>query len=92
MNFIIMNGLPVVSLSFVYEDNHVYLEKVLVDTGCAISIFDVDAVEETGLKIDPINGVAKRMYGVGGQSELCYEQELHNIIIGNTFFFVLHCS
>jgi len=92
MNFIIRNGLPVVSFEFIYQCNRVYLENVLLDTGCAVSIFDVDVLESTGIRIDPINGITKRMYGVGGQSELCYEQELNNLQIGSTIFsrFTLH--
>jgi len=86
MKFSIKNGLPIISIDFIYQGNYVHLEKVLVDTGCAVSIFDVDAVEATGLRIDPINGVAKRMYGIGGQSELCYEQALNDLQIGSISF------
>ena len=86
MKFIIKNGLPVVAIDFFYHGNYVYIKNVLIDTGCAVSIFDVDAVEATGLKIDPIDGVIKRMYGVGGQSELCYEQKLNEVKIGGFYF------
>lgn len=40
--------------------------------------FDTDLVVNIGLYLDIINGTAKRMYGVGGASELCYEQ----IVVG----------
>lgn len=86
MKFIIKNGLPVVAVDFFYHNSHVHMKNVLIDTGCAISIFDVDAVEAANLKIDPINGVIKRMYGIGGQSELCYEQKLNEIRIGEFYF------
>ncbi len=86
MKFCIKNGLPIVSIDFTYQGSNVHLERVLVDTGCAVSIFDVDAVEVTELTIDPIDGIVKRMYGIGGQSELCYEQKLQNIKIGSFNF------
>ena len=86
MKFIIKNGLPVVAVDFFYHNSHVHMKNVLIDTGCAISIFDVDAVEAVNLKIDPINGIIKRMYGIGGQSELCYEQNLNEVKIGEFYF------
>jgi hypothetical protein len=86
MKFIIKNGLPVVAVDFFYHNSHVHMKNVLIDTGCAISIFDVDAVEAVNLKIDPINGIIKRMYGIGGQSELCYEQKLNEVKIGEFYF------
>lgn len=35
-------------------------------------------MEEIGLVIDSTGGKARRMYGVGGESELCYEQSVEN--------------
>ncbi len=52
-----------------------------MDTGSSNTIFDIDVVEEILLIIDPIKGKARRMYGVGGQSELCYEQAISNLTI-----------
>nr|WP_236570596.1 aspartyl protease family protein [Paenibacillus sp. An7] len=46
----------------------------ILDTGCSTTIFDTDLVEPIGLDIDFINGKWVRMYGVGGSSELCYQQ------------------
>ncbi len=86
MKFMIKNGLPVATVDFFYHGSHVHLKNVLIDTGCAISIFDVDAVGAVDLRIDPINGVIKRMYGIGGQSELCYEQKLDDVKIGKFYF------
>lgn len=86
MKFIIKNGLPVVAVDFFYHGSHAHMKNVLIDTGCAISIFDVDAAGAADLRIDPINGVIKRMYGIGGQSELCYEQKLNEVNIGEFYF------
>jgi hypothetical protein len=50
-----------------------------LDTGCSNTIFDTDEVEEVGLIIDRKNGRPRRMYGVGGESELCYEQTVKEL-------------
>ncbi|WP_239551311.1 aspartyl protease family protein [Paenibacillus elgii] len=59
------------------------MSNVLFDTGCASTIFDTDLLAKIGLYLDMINGTAKRMYGVGGASELCYEQIVDSLQIGN---------
>ena len=46
------------------------LNDVLLDTGCSTTILDTDEVEAIGLIIDRANGRPRRMYGVGGESEL----------------------
>jgi hypothetical protein len=58
------------------------MNNVLFDTGCASTVFDTDLVTNIGLYLDIINGTAKRMYGVGGASELCYEQVVEGLQIG----------
>lgn len=62
------------------------LNGVLLDTGCSTTIFDTDEVETIGLTIDRINGRPRRMYGVGGESELCYEQNVTDIKINSHHF------
>ncbi|MGX6445796.1 hypothetical protein ACWM35_21475 [Neobacillus sp. K501] len=52
-----------------------------MDTGCSTTIFGTDEVEESGLVIDRKGGRPRRMYGVGGESELCYEQTVTNLEI-----------
>jgi hypothetical protein len=69
MKIVMQNGLPIVSFELMYS-NFIYLENVLLDTGCAITVFDTDIVSAVGLKIDSQRGRAVRMYGIGGQSEL----------------------
>lgn len=78
----IENGLPLVSFSCTYQMKTIEMRNVLFDTGCASTIFDTDYMANIGLCLDMINGTAKRMYGVGGASELCYEQFVENIQIG----------
>jgi len=38
-------------------------------------------IADVGIELDVMNGKPKRMYGVGGYSEPCYEQEITNINI-----------
>jgi hypothetical protein len=69
------NGLPTLSISLSYNLRSITLDRVLIDTGCMISIFDTDLMDEIGLYIVSNLGKIVRMYGVGGQSELCFQQK-----------------
>lgn len=82
MKFKMIKGLPVASVALSFQSNNMLLDNVLIDTGCAITIFDTDEVEPIGLTIHPTSGKAVYMYGVGGRSEVCFQQKLHSIIIG----------
>ncbi|MBB6638294.1 hypothetical protein [Cohnella thailandensis] len=75
------SGLPTVSINLKYKSGSIKLEHVLIDTGCLISIFDTDLVDSTGLYIQSGNGSAVRMYGVGGKSEVCYQQSVSDLYI-----------
>lgn len=83
MNIELINGLPIVSFPLTYNNQTILLNNVLLDTGCSTTIFDTDVVDQIGLEIDFINGRSVRMFGVGGQSELCYQQEISNLVIDN---------
>ncbi|KGM45282.1 aspartyl protease family protein [Neobacillus niacini] len=80
------DGLPLVSVLLSYNGKIMQLNDVLLDTGCSTTIFDTDEVEAIGLIIDRTNGRPRRMYGVGGESELCYEQIVSDIKINNHLF------
>lgn len=86
MRIEICEGLPLVSVSLFYNGKTLCLNDVLLDTGCSATIFDADEVEGIGLVIDRTSGRPRRMYGVGGESELCYEQIVSNIKINNRLF------
>lgn len=81
MKIRIENGLPIVSLRIEYQDKKIELNNVLIDTGSSNTIIDADLAGDVGIEIDPFKGEAKRMYGVGGESELCYEQPVSRLII-----------
>ncbi|RJX37870.1 hypothetical protein D3P09_17400 [Paenibacillus pinisoli] len=74
MKIELQHGLPIISLTLTHNNRTIILRNVLFDTGCAATVFDTDALAEIGIFIDFVNGRAKRMYGVGGTSEICYEQ------------------
>lgn len=76
-------GLPIISLTVTHHDQTLVLNKILFDTGCAATVFDSDVLAEMGIQIDFVNGKAKRMYGVGGTSEICYEQKITGFSIEN---------
>lgn len=76
MKIQLQHGLPIVSLTLTHNNKSIILHNVLFDTGCAATVFDTDALAGIGIHIDFINGRAKRMYGVGGTSEICYEQQI----------------
>jgi hypothetical protein len=81
MKIRIEDGLPLVSVTISYKGRQITLQDILFDTGCANTIFDTDLLEEVGIELDLINGTARRMYGVGGVGELCYEQHVENLQI-----------
>lgn len=83
MNFIIQNGLPVATIKLTYKSKTMNLNNVLIDTGCAVSIFDIDLVEDIGLTIDSNQGKAVYMYGVGGRSEVCFQQTIDSLAIND---------
>ncbi|MGZ7440819.1 hypothetical protein [Paenibacillus sp. TH7-28] len=77
------NGLPLVTLELRYKSTTIILENVLLDTGCAISVFDTDIVSSIGLLINTEIGRAVRMYGIGGKSELAFQQTVDEISINS---------
>lgn len=81
MNIQLQQGLPIISLTLTHNNQSIVLPNVLFDTGCAATVFDTDVLAQIGIFIDFINGRAKRMYGVGGTSEICYEQMLPELQI-----------
>jgi hypothetical protein len=81
MKLQLQHGLPIVSLTVAHNDKFIVMHNVLFDTGCAATVIDSDALAAVGIQIDFINGRAKRMYGVGGTSEICYEQQIPDFCI-----------
>ena len=81
MKIKIINGLPIVSIKLEHQQKSIKLDNVLLDTGSAKTIFDTDIVRDIGITIDYINGKTVKMYGVGGLSEMCFQQNVDQINI-----------
>jgi hypothetical protein len=85
MKLQMIDGLPIVTLTMTYGKKTIELNNVLLDTGCAATIFDTNILESIDINIDYKNGKARRMYGVGGEAELCFEQKIKNLNIDGHF-------
>ncbi|WP_342547417.1 aspartyl protease family protein [Paenibacillus sp. FSL P2-0089] len=81
MKLHLLHGLTIISLTLTHQGKSISLRNLLFDTGCAATVFDSDILAVIGIDIDFINGRAKRMYGVGGTSEICYEQQIPDFCI-----------
>lgn len=73
-------GLPVVSVEFKHDGASLVLDRVVIDTGAAVSIFKTDDMERIG--IVPAQGdTLEQRIGVGG-SERVIEKQVDEIRIG----------
>lgn len=81
MNISMQNGLPVVEVLVRYRGCEALLPNILLDSGCAVTIFDTDIVQPLDLTVDPTEGKVRYMYGVGGRSEICYERSVDELFI-----------
>ena len=75
-----MGGLPYISARLGYRGRHVTLNKVLLDTGSAGTIFSTDQVAGIGLTYEP-DDLVHRIRGVGG-SEFVFTKQIDRIIAG----------
>ncbi|WP_373233413.1 aspartyl protease family protein [Cohnella sp.] len=81
MKLRIQNGLPIATVELNCHGNRIIMDNVLVDTGCAVTIFDTDLMAEIGVNIDFVNGVPTKMYGIGGVGEVCNQQRVNGLSI-----------
>jgi len=81
MNIRIIDGLPYVTVSILHRSHQLNLEKVLLDTGSAGTIFSADAVTAIGLVYEPTDMI-HRIRGVGG-SEFVFTKSLERLDIGD---------
>ncbi len=75
------SGLALAKVVLRHYTNSIILKDVLLDTGCAVTVFDTDSVEPIGLVPDRKNGILVSMFGIGGKSELCIQQFASNLEI-----------
>jgi hypothetical protein len=65
MNIVVKQGLPFVSITIRYRGNELLLERVLLDTGSAGTIFNANLVRTIGVFPEG-NDVVDSIRGVGG--------------------------
>ncbi len=73
-------GLPYVSVILFHAGAQVKLEKVLLDTGSATTVFSADKVLEIGLKLER-NDFVHRIRGVGG-AEFVFSKQVERLMLG----------
>lgn len=72
-------GLPYVTVSLVFRGQEISLDRVLLDTGSAGSVFASDEVEKLGLLPEPTDPL-RRIRGVGG-SEFVFSKRLDRLAL-----------
>ena len=80
MKIRLMGGLPYISAGLGYHGRHVTLNKVLLDTGSAGTIFSTDRVSGIGLMYEP-DDLVHRIRGVGG-SEFVFTKQVDRLSAG----------
>jgi hypothetical protein len=81
MNINVQHGLPFVQISVQFRGKQLLLQKVLLDTGSAGTIFNADLVGTIGV-IPEENDVVDTIRGVGG-IEYVYTKRFDAIHFGN---------
>jgi hypothetical protein len=72
--------LPFVSVTLRYSGQELALDRVLLDTGSAGSVFSADRVESLGIKPEGSDRI-RRILGVGG-SEFVYSKKVEVLALG----------
>ena len=67
-------GLPFVEVTIGYRGNMLHLSRVLLDTGSAGTVFNADAVEAIGVRVEP-GDFLNKIRGIGGV-EVVYSKYL----------------
>lgn len=81
MRIRVENGLPIASLEIANGIHTKEINNVLVDTGCAVTIFDTDLMADIGIVIDFVYGIPTKMYGIGGKGEVSNLQKVNGLYI-----------
>lgn len=76
-----MHGLPFVEATITYRGQTERLSHILIDTGSAGTIFNVNGLQHIGVKPEPDDTV-QVIYGVGGH-EFVYTKSLDCISLGD---------
>ena len=80
MKMRIQEGLLYVTVTLIYRDGQIALERVLLDTGSVSTVFSVDKVLEVGLRLEP-DDVVRRIRGIGG-TEFVFTKRIDRLSLG----------
>ena len=80
MKLRIEQGLLFTTVVLHYRERSLVLGRVLVDTGSAGTVFQVDQLEVIGLVQEP-QDLIHRIYGVGGE-EFVFSKEIEQLAVG----------
>ena len=78
--FTITNNLPFTSATIQVNNATLVLDKVLIDTGSAATLFRTDDLYDLGVEFTP-HDVIRRMMGVGG-IEFVVEKQIDGLVVG----------
>jgi hypothetical protein len=80
MNINVVYGLPFVSVTICYRGKEILLDRVLLDTGSAGTVFNADVVDEIGVMVEP-EDILNKIRGVGGV-EVVYSKRFDFVRLG----------
>jgi hypothetical protein len=80
MNINVVYGLPFVTVTICYRGKEILLDRVLLDTGSAGSVFNADVVDEIGVMVEP-EDILNKIRGVGGV-EVVYSKRFDFVRLG----------
>jgi hypothetical protein len=78
----LLHDLPIVSVDIIYKGQALHLERVLLDTGSAGTIFDADIVSKIGVRPEGSDQTAI-LHGVGG-TEIVFTKWFDSISLGSS--------
>ncbi|MCP4754893.1 MAG: hypothetical protein GY866_28795 [Proteobacteria bacterium] len=81
MKISIKDGLPFIEVALIHNGQKIVLNHVLIDTGSAGTIFDVDELAKIGLLPEPKDSIYT-ISGIGG-SEFVVEKRIDQIILAS---------
>lgn len=73
--------LPYVSVTLAYRQKELHLDRVLLDTGSAGSVFAADLLAPLGIEPESTDRI-RRILGVGG-SEYVYSKKIDELALGD---------
>jgi len=79
MRIDIIDNLPFISIEISYQGSVIDIPNILVDTGSATTILDIDLVENIGIKVSD-NDIIHYISGIGGE-EMVFKRRIDYIKI-----------